>query len=537
MDRRVALLGCFLGLAAGAPSAFADEPSEATTTARDRMPVRAAVDDERPPSDAVPEPPPYSIDAHGEYRLRGIGMSDLPLPTGASDVAPRLGQNGWAEQRLRVGGGIGLVEGEERTPYLTLRGELDLVFGVAAGDLAVGQAPAAFPRDAYGYPGVRARQLYLDWRTPIGVVRVGQMGFRWGMGLMANDGASDPEFGDARFGDLVRRVLVATRPFGESSALTIAAAFDWVAWDLIADAERPCPRGVTGSCGDTAFQGVLAAHLEEDGQILGAFATYRTQKNRLDDFLDVLVLDIHGRVHGRDPAGGDVALEAELAYTTGATSYTRTFEHPRLSVEQLLFAVELSRHDTLLDVALESGYASGDSNPNDGVERRAVMDADHRIGLILFPELLAAVSARSAYLAQDPAVFGRAARGSELLPTNGGVAGAFYLFPHARLRPADGTELRLGGVLAWSTTDVVDPYRVRAFSEVTNAYGGRPDARDLGVEIDASFRQRFELSRGVLLHAGVEGGVLIPGRAFDDGNARRLPPLGMVRGQFSLSFE
>ncbi len=488
----------------------------------------------------------FGFDAGGEYQLRGNAMSDIPLapapPSSDPDraaVGPSLGQNYFAEQWLRLRGRVGLVDhpgGPTRVaPFLSLVGELDLLYGVAFGDLARGTRPAAIPRDQPGYPGIRLRHLYLEWRSPIGIFRLGQMGFSWGLGLVANDGETRPVFGDYRYGDLVRRLFFASRPLGESSPLTIAAAFDWVAWDLLADFERPCASG-QGTCGDLAFQGVLAGLYEDGDDRFGAYVAYRTQKNAVNDFLDVFVADAFAQVHVDEPTGGRILLAGELMVAQGRTSITRTTTRPDAEVQQLLFAAQLGRVATDLDVILEGGYASGDSNTEDGVERRATIDPDHRIGLVLFPEVIAWQTARAGWLAQNADTFARPSRGAELIPTNGGVSGSFYIFPHATFRPIPEIDVRIGGVLGWSSTDVVDPYRQRAFGRAANFRGGDPTRRDLGVEIDASVTGRIPLSELVRLELGLEGGLLFPGHAFDDENGVRMGEVGLARARLGLVF-
>ena len=55
---------------------------------------------------------------------------------------------------------------------------------------------------------VHPRYLYVEYRSPIGVFRVGQQGSYWGMGLLANDGDHPTLFGEYQRGSLVERVLV-----------------------------------------------------------------------------------------------------------------------------------------------------------------------------------------------------------------------------------------------------------------------------------------------------------------------------------------
>lgn len=460
----------------------------------------------------------------GEYQHRLNAMSDIPLqPLPRTDPAEtgQLGQNYWGEQWLRLYGELRL------RPILRLFGELDLLFGVAYGDLAIGTAPAQWPRDTYGYPGLRLRQLYLDWLTPIGLLRVGQMAFSWGLGMVANDGEVQPVFGDYRFGDLVRRVLFATRPAGEDSPFTIAVAGDWVAWDQTADFDRR---------GDLAFQGILAAFYEKDDDSAGVYVAYRNQSNPLNDALEVFVADAFARLHFAEPSGGRIEAAFEVAYIRGTTSYARTLTHAAHDVEQLMAIARVGRAERHVDIMFEGGYASGDSNGEDGVLHTATMDPDHRVGLVLFPEVIAWQTARAAFLAQSPELFGRPARGAELLPTNGGVSGAYYLFPYFMWRPLEWLETRTGALLAWSSADVVDPFAQRALSQSVNFRGGDPRHRDLGLELDGSILLHGPIAEGVVLSGGIEGGVLFPGHAFDDAEGNSLGPIGMARARLGIRY-
>src|SRR5437762_10032015 len=49
---------------------------------------------------------------------------------------------------------------------------------------------------------------------PVGIFEIGQMPSDWGMGVLTSGGNQEegPDFGDIRFGDIVDRVLFATRP-------------------------------------------------------------------------------------------------------------------------------------------------------------------------------------------------------------------------------------------------------------------------------------------------------------------------------------
>lgn len=459
----------------------------------------------------------------GEYRLRLNMMDDIPLrPLPRTDAAAtgRLGQNLWGEQWLRLRGNVSVGAN------LRFVAQADAIHGVAFGDLAQGVLPEARIRSEYGYPGVRLRFLYLDWETPIGLLRVGQMGFSWGLGMVANDGDTPTVFGDYLYGDLVRRVMLATRPLGRDVPFTVAVGGDWVVRDQIADYDRR---------DELAFQGILAVAYGDGEDRVGAYGVYRWQENTLSDTLDAIFVDVFARWGFRRGAARYYA-GVEAAYATGSTTYARTVERPEQSIQQLMAVLQLGRLSPKLDVVLEAGYASGDSNTEDAVQGRATIDPDHRVGLILFPEVMASQSARSAYIAQDPSIGARPPRGSELLPTNGGVSGAAYLFPYAIFRPTSWLELRVGGVFAWASADVVDPYVQRAYSRSENFRGGSSAARDLGVEVDGAVLLHRAIAENLVLSGGVEGGVFVAGGAFDDAAGQSMGPLGLVRFRVGLRY-
>ena len=520
------------------PTEAEDEDEEEAEDEDDAPPARTEVDLEAwleasPPFHA-PEveleergPPSYEpfFTLGGEYRFRLNAMSDIPLrPLPRTDPASsgELGQNYWAEQWLRLRMQTGF------RPELRLIAEGDVLYGVAFGDLAQGTSTAMWPRDEYGYPGIRLRHLYLEWLTPVGLLRLGQMGFSWGLGMVANGGDQQPVFGDYRYGDLVRRALFAIKPDGLESPYAIGVGFDWVAWDQTADFERR---------GDVALQGLLAFQYDDTAKrnTVGAYVAYRHQENRLGDVLDVVVGDVFARWHVEDGTGGRLFAALEAAYIRGETTFARTNERERQDVEQLLGVLQLGRLHPDIDLVLETGYASGDSDTYDAIQSRGTFDPDHRVGLIMFSEVLAAQTARAAHLAQSDALVARPSRGAELIPTNGGVAGAFYLFPYAIWRPWEWIEGRLGGVFGYATSDVVDPYAQQALSESQNFRGGDPRQRELGFEIDASILLHGDLTDDLVLSGGVEGGLYLPGAALNDAAGDGLGPIGLVRARLGLS--
>lgn len=530
----------------------------------------AARADEPPPSDvpkdlprlvletgrrevAPPDPDAYRFVIHGEYQLRYQGQRSFTMIATTSDVDARpglvedsLGQSHFGSHWLRI------------TPRLQLReevelvGQMDVLTGLVIGETAHGVSADRTPRDDYnGFGNVQPRWLYVQYRLPFGVVRVGQQPNHWGMGILANDGDHPSLFGDYRFGAISERILFATKPGGKDSEFTLALAGDLVFRDQNAQLLR----------GDHAFQGVLGAYWERGPSRLGLFSTLRHQENdklsgsRLlgyTESIDAVAIDLHGKVSV--PLAADEAFlfaEAEAATVLGSTNVLRTQAQAQdgttTQIRSYGGAATLGVVHQAKDGGLrfgdlvgqvEVGYASGDADPYDGVQKRFVFDPNHRVGLLLFDEILRWQTARSASAAMDP-LLSNAARptpGVDLLPTNGGVSGAQYVNPTAIFRPRPWLDLKGGAIVAQSTSDVVDPYRLATRGSYQNYRGGDARKKDLGLELDAGFEARIPLEYDLLAQVGAQAGLLFPGSALDNAAGERLPVQWIAVGRLGLQF-
>jgi hypothetical protein len=157
--------------------------------------------------------------------------------------------------------------------------------------------------------------------------------------------------------------------------------------------------------------------------------------------------------------------------------------------------------------------------------------------MLLFPEVIAWQTARSASIASDPNLLGRPTHGAFLLPTSGGVTGAMYLYPQASFNLGRHLEVRGAMVVAVASTDWVDPASVQLTGSARNFRGGDATRRDLGVELDLGLLGDYELSRGVTLQGGLQGAVLFPGRAFDDAAGNPMNRVAMVQARMGLKFQ
>ncbi len=546
----------------------ADSVTTATAAETDEEAARVADDDDErarvlpaPTSEAPASPAASSPElvlygfVHGEWELRFDALSAIPLPPlpGQPDT-DSLGQQLYASQWFRLRGELGL------RPHLRLVVHADLLRGVLFGDAAQGIAPSAWRRDRrIGFDGDAGcarearcerqsagfllRQLYLAWNTRAGELRVGQQGFHWGLGIAANDGDQRPFFGDAHFGDLVQRVSFVGRPLGPRHPLSVGVAADLIFDEGPFDLRRGdvLAQGVASVLWQrgegapiTAAAGGTRATVIGRERALGAFVAVRSGSDRSGARLDLATVDVYARWDLREPGGGRVFAAFEGAYTFGSTELALSPIRTRERVAQLVWAAQLGRSSDHLDVLLELGHASGDARANDGVQRRGVFDGDHRVGLLLFPEVLNWLTARAVASALPMA--GDDARALALVPSSGGVAGATYLAPTILWRPKAWIELRLGAVVARTSGPQVDLVADRLGLARRNWRGGDASQRDLGLELDAALLLSTELRDRVTLTGGVEGGVLFAGRALDDAFGVPLGGISLVRARVGLRF-
>ncbi len=471
------------------------------------------------PASATPHPPPAAhaapeegpllqVTIPGEAQLRYTAMTDLPLavPPGIAGAAPNLGPNLFFEAWIRL------------RPRVTIGEHLRFQFSFDVARLVVPDAAADHvglarePRgDLFPYGPFDVREAYVAWDSPVGTFRLGQQAFDWGFGLVASGGDAAPTFGDYRHGDLVERLGFVARPGGRTSNVVLDLAADVVYRDATASLVD----------GDIALQGVASVYYQDHrcstdcaAKRVGMLAMYRDVSFRTAEgtWLRTVTGDLFARWEWPTPDRlGRVFAGVEAAITGGATSATviRGAECDNVLAFGGVGRIGIERTDRYR-VSLEAGWASGDNDPTNGVQRAFTFNPAHRVGLILFPELVAWDSARSAAAAASGATARR------LEPTNGAVRGAAYLYPTAVVNLGSHLDLRLGAVLATATTDWVDPASPGFYGGARNARGGDASRRDLGLELDAGLHARFPLPGRFVLTGGIQGAILFPGAAFAD---------------------
>jgi len=413
-----------------------------------------------------------------------------------------------------------LVWSTERTIapfYLKAEFEADLHEGT------VWHEPTLFGE---GYPGaegsdsiVRKAALTLSVGGVLNLTG-GYLTSHWGLGLVANDGAHGWTPGSANFtqevgGDRVLRAMASVIPMRE---LGLAAA---VSYDVIEDDDALLE-------GDEASQWVAALIYgmgKED--TAGVYLVSRLQESAHGATTYATVVDAMAKTR-IDLGDMTLRLEAEAAMITGETTLgpnTTHETHELMSIGGVVRAgLDLKRWGVWLDAV----YASGDQNLDDGSINGFKSDPNFQQGMILQPYVLAAQSARAPHTASNPDLVGIPSEDLERVPTRGALTNIVSVFPRVWWRPMERVELYGGALVALSPAKLADPLETRLAGGVpTNALGGQP-GHLLGTELDLGLRWTAQQS-GLGVSLGIEGGVFLPGDAFDDSEGQPMDPVSGTR--------
>jgi hypothetical protein len=491
-----------------------------------------------------------------DYRLRGTFLSKLRVqdPQRYAAQQPDLEKRFFGLHRLRLGASVRYNHDGMFLDRIAARVQGDAWDGRPWGNGGVANHALtqfwAHPRQQDGaFGGGQLRRLNVEFTTAVGVLRVGRDTSRWGLGILANGGEDDATDlrGDQLHGDIVDRLLVATRPLalaGLDVPLNVAVAVDRVVdddtVDLSGDRYGPCRRPTCRHPGDRAFN-VIGALLYDGASVQGGtYVAWRSAENREGDDTRATAIDGFVRYEMPDDAEDPPLLRpyaaAEFVLVTGWTDIARSTIVPKRSdVQQFGGVAQVGAHLADFTFGADVGFASGDGNPFDARQNAFSMDRDFRVGLILFREYLAAATAAGAFHLRDPGGRDVPSDGSELLPTNGSVRNAVFAQVGVEWRPVEDLGTRLSGLWARAPRPVLDPFASFADSQATGLRGASPGGRNYGWELDISARYRILLERPGIATL-VQGGVFFPGDAFEDPQGHVPAPVYLVTFGLDLSW-
>ena len=479
----------------------------------------------------------WRFDPATEYRFIAGSMSNFALdPQNATHVdQPWLG-----EQRLRLSPGLEIGTTFRLKIEVDVGGPLPWQETSAVGTVNPGTQWEKIPRRGASAAAFDPRMIYIEWKSGLGLFRIGQMGNQWGLGMLANDGEGNALFGQKHFGDLVDRVMFATAPFLAMTQATWARqTFAGIAGDLVYRDET-----ADLIAGDVAYQAVLFLlnRAEEGSEVdhaLGIYAAYRAQQDSPahdNARTSVWVLDAYGELKKMAMTKA-LSLDAafEVAGIVGSTERLITPSAPAGVGIASLGAVAragITYEPANTGLHLELGFASGDADSSESPHRTFTFNPDYHVGLILFDELLAAETAHAADVASDPRRSATIPRGLDGIVTDGAVTNALYLRPMLEYRVRQALKIRLAWLFAFAPAPVIDPY-------LTFANGGTPtgfrgglalDNRTYGNEIDLLIERWFFLGddHRIALIPALELALAFPGNVFNDGAGNSLPPIGLA---------
>jgi len=480
-----------------------------TTTSRCLVLAAAAL----LPSSARAQGAATRPDVRLDYRYLLSQRSDLLL----DDEGTLGGGRHLGEHRLRARVGLLLRDSWK------LVWETDVLHGALHGhtDDATARLAALSPEEQLPPGAFSPRELYLQYAGVGGLVRAGQMASDWGLGLLANGGGHDGEpFGFSRGGDRVYRVLWANQPLQYLSnaegarRLTVALAGDLVDRD----------ENAVFDDGDRAWQAVASVRWKRHRREIGAYLVRRWQTDADGDTLDASVADVFFRWRRSFPLPlsgssrrGAVEVAGEGVVVRGHTDRVVAYNAPDgLDVLALGWALrgDLQLGDTRLRI--ETGYASGDDNPEDAENRRFSFDPNHRAGLVLFDEVLARRSTRTLQRVSDPGRANRPPKGADGLLTDGRLGGVTYLYPTLVAGLGHRVTAGLGLLLAWSSVTPLDPYTsFQAGGDPRTSLDRPAEERFLGTEIDGGLSWEHDVANHLALRVGVQAGVFLPAEEAD----------------------
>lgn len=518
----------------GAADVLAEEPGAQASNAE--TPDAALIHFAEPALVALDESTPFdaqksqnvAFEAGLNYRLWADGLL-------ADEILENNGDQAFF-QRLRANAKLNI-------------GAFEAVFG---GDVLTGriagdpytQIPSNINAGAVPYGEVAAdgenlldpREIYGQWLSPVGQLRVGLQTSEWGLGVLANSGSTENEqlFGQTFGGDRSFRALFATaplRPFSDSYVAQntyLALGGDVVYRDENASYDR----------GDRAYQAVLSLFFQDAQTTVGGYMAYRAQTDLAQDELDILALDVYAaRTWYDDGARWKFRTAAEAAFLTGST--TRAFSPDATPMNVLGLGVagefEIMHKPSELGLNLLLGYASGDVDASDDTLYRFRFDPNYKVGLVLFDHYMPAISRESFRRATDPEKSGHPPKGVEQLIETGSVANAYYLNPQLQFGQDMGLLAGVGALFARSDVAVSDPYDTLVNGGTPRGPRGRVEAgNDLGWELNAALQYRHRLVSNLVLEARAEYGILFPGSAFDDADGNPDDSQSLLRARFAV---
>lgn len=450
-------------------------------------------------------------------RFATTSVSAVPVGTPAATDAQFVAASALGEQRTRLG---------TQLQFKQERGFVRELVAAIEGELTT-------PELSKGIGNLWLRKGYLEATTLAGRLSAGRMTSTWGLGILAQAGDDDAlQFGFRRAGNLVNRVQYAFLPAGLVQKTTdLSQIFPLIA---VVAYDQVVRDDLVLYPGDTARNAVGALLYRGKDLQAGIYGVMRDQTDNAGLTLQANIVDGFFSYHS-DCDLGTLGIAAEGVMVKGTTTWLRTPSQPdSLNVLQYGGVARLEMKNPWLQARLETGLASGDSAPFDNTIRNFKFTSDYRIGLVLFPQVMRIQAEQTRRNLSDPRLVGQGPAGAERILTDGSVSQAMYIAPIVRATPHPRWAFLAGGVLAHAPVDVAEPYQTYMAGGVATGSRGSRNKRDLGIEFDGAVEFNYPLFDEFSAIARVDGGVWLPGGAFDDAAGVGAAAVGAIQGQLSV---
>ena len=391
--------------------------------------------------------------------------------------------------------------------------------------------------------GPRMTRAWMEFSIPVGLLRVGRQPSNWGMGLLANSGDGfDDKFGENNFGATYDRALFATKPIAIFEAITgkgngdiplfVGIGVDRLVEDPMhqyygyqCDNEDPdddvdnggnCERTedhswvdetrteddrrldwATDPDDDVMETVYLMIYRGEDVNLLGkkgdltagAYAVNRVQKESGSNLLitDAYVM-LDRKPFSFEFEGVRISGKTAALALPGAINFDPDASPLEKEIAIYGYATRLGWESGVTKLEFEHGYSSGDDNVADAKFTGRAISPDHNVGLLLYEQVLARVSANAWQEAARP------------LWTNGGVFNSRYVFPTADFELIENWNVVVGGVMAWP--DKADGAIICKKDVEFGCAGQTATSSMLGWEVDAALKMSWHQHLRLSLETG-----------------------------------
>ena len=536
------------------------EPAESAVSAEPSSPSSPAYvpESREEPSGVEPESP-LQWHLNGYFRTRLVSSHNVPGTTMLGSARQQAHDANYGYMRLRLNPSLTYGTNEDM-PIAALRFQLDGLDNVVFGDNArvtrtpiFGADPSNTDLDGFDLrDSLALRRAWLEFLIPVGQLRVGRMPSNWGFGILSHDGNGLGDWGDPNIGATYDRVLFATRPITvyrgiasgdtRSTPLILALAYDKLVEDpVVQTIDPPAGSALPPGAGDDVTLGPLSSRYESRTNMPFGFLTDdRDDVTQMIAGLAWIDPDFHSRYEPDEFSAGVYFVYRDQESTNSEIYIVDGFWrlHYSLSHQLRLFTEGEVLHiggetqgvtltgscsdDTNLcargeaDIwgwmarvgaagrnwtgQLEAGHASGDGALfNDPQVTMRPLHPDYRVGMVMYPIALAAVTAD------------RLGESIRPLWSRGGVWNSTYFWPQIRYEVLPGIEVHAAFLIAWAD-ELLGSVLVnnRPLSEGTSC--GLFDSECLmGWEVDLALRVKW--GPDDLMRWDTEAGIMRAGDA------------------------